>query len=72
MTKEEYRQHMRQYSRDTMVMSFVVTKHDDYQALKAAGKEIIPWLLEDLLDPYWCCNTCHGEGYEFVPTWHEE
>jgi hypothetical protein len=69
MTKDEYRQHMRTYSRDTMVMSFVVTKHPDYQALKAAGKEIIPWLLADLLDPTWHCSHCHGEGFEFPANW---
>jgi hypothetical protein len=72
MTKDEYRQHMRKYSRETAVMSFVVAEHPDYKALQAAGAETIPWLLEDLLDPNWHCGACHGEGYEFVPTWEEE
>jgi hypothetical protein len=60
---------MRRYSRDTMVMSFVVTKHDDFQAMLAAGKEIIPYLLEDLLDPNWHCSHCYSEGFEFPPDW---
>jgi hypothetical protein len=72
MTKEEYREHIRKYSRDTAVMSYVVYKHPDYQALQAAGDEIIPWLLDDLLDRNWHCGSCWGEGYEFVPTWLEE
>jgi hypothetical protein len=72
MIKDEYRQHMRKYSRDTAVMSFVVTDHLDYKALQAAGSEIIPWLLADLLDPDWHCNTCYGQGYEFVPSWRDE
>lgn len=69
MTYEEYRQHMRAYSRDTMVMSFVVTKHPDFQALKDAGDEVIPWLLHDLLDPDWYCAHCYGEGFEFPAGW---
>lgn len=69
MTKEEYRQHIRKYSRDTMVMSYVVTKHPDYQALQAAGDEIIPWLLEDMLDPNWHCDACYGEGFKFPDGW---
>ena len=69
MTKDDYRQHMRKYSRDTMVMSFVVTKHPDYQALKAAGMEIVPYLLADMLDPDWHCNTCYSEGFEFPAGW---
>lgn len=72
MTREEYRQHMRKYSRDTMVMSFVVTKHPDYEAMRAAGKEIIQFLLEDLINPHWLCQTCSGYGYEFVPNWRVE
>jgi hypothetical protein len=70
MTKDEYRQHMRKYSCDTMVMSFVVTNHPDYQALvKEAGKEIIPYLLDDMFDPNWNCSHCYGEGFEFPPGW---
>ena len=72
MTREEYRQHMRKYSRETMVMSFVVTKHPDFEAMQAAGKGIIQYLLEDLIDPAWHCVSCSGYGYEFVPTWREE
>lgn len=71
MTKDEYREHVRKYSRETMVMSFTVTKHPDFQALKAAGAEVIPWLLEDLLDPHWHCNLCFGTGTEFVPGWQD-
>lgn len=69
MTREEYRQHMRKYSRETMVMSFVVTKHPDYQVLREAGKEIMPYLLEDMIDPHWHCNKCYGEGFEFPAGW---
>src|SRR5271157_3488634 len=69
MNAIEYRQHMRKYSRDTMVMSFVVTKHPDYQALKAAGKEIIPILFADIVDPAWHCTHCYGEGFEFPVGW---
>ena len=69
MTREEYRQHMRTYSRQTMHMSFVVTKHPDYQALREAGKDIITFLLEDLIDPRWYCSHCYGEGFEFPPDW---
>lgn len=69
MTKESYRQHMRKYSRDTMVMSFVVTKHPSFQVLRAAGADIIPYLLEDLFDEHWHCNHCYGEGFEFPPDW---
>ena len=69
MNAIEYRQHMRKYSRDTMVMSFVVTKHPDYQALKAAGKEIIPYLFADIVDPAWHCTHCYGEGFEFPVGW---
>ena len=69
MTYEEYRQHMRKYSRDTMVMSFVVTKHPDFEALEKAGDEVIPWLLNDLLDPDWHCSHCYSEGFEFPPGW---
>jgi hypothetical protein len=72
MTKDEYRQHMRTYSRDTMALSFVDTKHLDYQALREAGKEIVQYLLEDLVDPDWYCQRCYGYGYEFVPTWGQE
>lgn len=72
MTKEEYRQHMRTYARETAAMSYVATKHPDYQALKAAGKEIIPYLFADMDDPDRYCGSCHGYGYEFVPTWQEE
>lgn len=72
MTKDEYRQHMRKYSKDTLIMSYVVTKHPDYIALREAGKEIIPYLLEDMLDPNWYCGACNGFGYEFVSTWEEE
>jgi hypothetical protein len=72
MTKDEYRQHMRKYSRDTMVMSFVVHDHPDYQALQAAGDEIIPWLLADLVDPDWHCNSCYGDGFEYPAGWQEE
>ena len=69
MTKDEYRKAMRTYSRDTMVMSFVVTKHPDYRLMREAGKEIIPYLLADLLDPAWHCSHCYGEGFEFPPDW---
>jgi hypothetical protein len=72
MTKDEYREHMRKYSRETAHMSFVVYKHPDYQALQAAGDEIIPWLLRDMLDPNWHCDACHGQGYEFAPGWEQE
>jgi hypothetical protein len=72
MTKEEYREHMRTYSRETMTSSApAVYTHPDYQALKAAGEEIIPWLLADMLDPDWHCRLCFGEGVEFVPGWQE-
>ena len=69
MTATEYRQHMRTYSKDTMVMSFVVTDHPDYQALKAAGMEVAPYLLVDLIDPDWHCDACYGEGFEFPAGW---
>src|SRR5271157_4500882 len=69
MTAEEYRKHMRTYSRDTMVMSFVVTKHPDYRAMREAGKEIIPFLLADMLDDQWHCSACYGEGFEFPAGW---
>ena len=69
MTRESYREHMRCYSRDTMVMSFVVQDHPSFQVLKAAGSDIIPFLLEDLLDPDWHCDHCYGEGFEFPPDW---
>jgi hypothetical protein len=69
MTRESYREHMRRYSKDTMVMSFVVTKHPSYQVLLAAGSDIIQYLLEDLLDPNWHCSHCYGEGFEFPPDW---
>jgi hypothetical protein len=69
MTHDEYRQHMRKYSRDTMVMSFVVYKHPSYQALREAGNEVVPWLLEDLIDPDWHCDHCYGEGFEFPADW---
>jgi hypothetical protein len=72
MTYEEYRAHMRTYSRETAVMSFVVQKHPDYQALQAAGNEIVPWLLKDMLEPFWHCDECHGFGMELVPTWQKE
>jgi hypothetical protein len=70
--KDEYRQHMRTYSRDTAVMSFIMHKHPDYQALRGAGSEIIPYLLADLFDPDWHCDACLGYGQELVPTWREE
>ena len=69
MTKEEYRQHMREYSRDTAVMSYTVTKHPDYQAMKEAGEEIIPYLFADMLDSNWHCSHCYGEGFEFPADW---
>lgn len=72
MTHAKYRQHMRTYARETMVMSFVVTKHRDFEAMQAAGKGIIQFLLEDLIDPAWYCQKCSGYGYEFVPTWMDE
>jgi hypothetical protein len=76
MTREEslhwdYRRHMRKYSRDTAVMSFLVTKHPDFQALQAMGGEIVPWLLADLLDPGWHCNSCYGDGFEYPAGWQE-
>ena len=72
MHKVLYRTHMRIYSRETMAMSFVVTKHPDYESLLTAGKEIIPFLLEDIRDPNWYCTSCFGYGYDFVPTWDTE
>ena len=71
MIKDEYREHMRTYSRETAVMSHVMYNHPDYQALQAAGDEIIPWLFADLLDRDWHCNLCMGFGTEFVPGWQE-
>jgi hypothetical protein len=71
MNATEYRDHMRRYSRNTMVMSFVVTKHPDYQAMLAAGREILPYLYADILDPAWYCDKCFGEGFEFLPDWQE-
>lgn len=71
MTKDEYREHMRKYSHDTMSSSFVVTKHPDFEALEAGGQGIVPWLLEDMLDPNWHCDACYGYGYEFAPGWQE-
>ena len=69
MNSTEYRCHMRKYARDTAVMSYVVTKHPDYQALSAAGREIIPFLLADMFDPNWHCSHCYGEGFEFPAGW---
>jgi hypothetical protein len=69
VTKDEYRKAMRTYSRDTMVMSFVVTKHPDYRAMREAGAEIIPYLFADMVDPAWHCSHCYGEGFEFPADW---
>lgn len=69
MTKDQYRTHMRKYARETMIMSFVVTKHPDFEAMQTAGKEIIQYLLEDLIDPKWHCDHCYGEGFEFPAGW---
>jgi len=49
MTYAEYRQHMTDYSRRSAVMSFVQTRNPDFIALDAAGDEIIPWMLQDLV-----------------------
>lgn len=72
MNKDEYRAHMRKYSYDTMVMSYVVTKHPDYLVMQEAGMEIVPYLLVDMLDLNWHCDLCRGLGYELVPTWEQE
>lgn len=72
MTKDEYRQHIRKYSRDTAVMSFVVYKHPGFQALLGAGDEIIPWLFADLFDQNWHCGSCYGDGFEYPTGWQEE
>src|SRR5574337_1225210 len=67
MTITEYRDRMRRYSYETMVMSFVVTDHPDFKALQAAGEPIVPFLLTDLKDNLGFCKTCHGLGYELAP-----
>lgn len=77
MTREQYRAHMRRYSRETMVMSFVVTRHPDFQALSGAGMDIVPFLLEDL-QVKWFCQKCNGHGTRLLTpeeaesSWHRE
>src|SRR5579872_1610426 len=44
----QYRYHARKYARETAVMSFTVTKNPSYQALLAMGRDIVPFLLQDI------------------------
>jgi hypothetical protein len=48
VTREQYREHMNRYAHETASLSFTAYKHPDYQALLAMGKDIVPYLLEDI------------------------
>lgn len=50
MNKEEVVELVKQYSSETGHFSFSQTKHPAYVKLKAAGADIIPFLLERLRD----------------------
>lgn len=48
--KEEFMELVKQYSNETIYLSFIERKHPAYVSLLAAGQEIVPWLLERLED----------------------
>ena len=50
MNKEEVALLVKQYSNDTSCLSFIKREHPAYEQLVAAGKEILPFLLERLKD----------------------
>lgn len=50
MTKQEFLDLVKQYSNDTIFLSFTERKHPAYVELLAQGQEIVPWLLERLGD----------------------
>ena len=46
--EEQYREHMHAYALNHMVLSFVAFGSKEFQALKAMGTSIIPFLLQDI------------------------
>jgi hypothetical protein len=57
MNKEEVCLLIKEYSNETMFLSFVQHDHPAYVKLKTAGDTILPFLLERLQD-----STGHDEG----------
>lgn len=48
MDYNEYRKTIDRYSDETKFYSFIRMEHFDYIALKKAGSEIVPYLIQDL------------------------
>ena len=52
MNKEEVIELVKQYSNETVILSFTKHDHPAYVKLKAAGPEIIPHLMDRLVDAW--------------------
>jgi hypothetical protein len=61
MNREEVIELVKQYSNETLFMSFTKHDHSAYVKLKAAGSEIIPFLLERLKDTQ---GRTYGEAFD--------
>jgi hypothetical protein len=52
MTYEEYRQHVTGYAERCAACSFTQYRDPGFQAITAAGDEVIPWMVKDLANAY--------------------
>lgn len=62
MTKEEFYELIKQWSRDTCFLSYHDIEHQAYLKALQAGEEVIPWALERLKD-----SIGHDSGDDMDP-----
>jgi hypothetical protein len=60
MTKEDFLQLVKQYSNETVFLSFTKRDHPAFIKLLAEGPSILPWLLERLKDSIGHDGPDHG------------
>ena len=46
--EEEFRERSDRYTRETCVLSYINTEHEDYKAIQKMGTKAIPFMLDDL------------------------
>ena len=84
MNKDKFLELYKQYSRETVLLSFLHQKHPAYVELLSAGEDIVPWLFERLKDfsnetfidqendPWLSINLIHNLAPEYWYGWNTD
>jgi hypothetical protein len=66
LTREEFKDLMADWEEDMMFVSSTtqIMEHENYSKLLEAGKDIMPWLMEEIHESCWIGGLCLAEALE--------